>query len=190
MNRKFSIVCYLAGEKLDRVRNLQEEVSKLTGSRASLDSWIPHVTVGDGIWVSEPELKILEKELFELTNQQEKFLVNIGGFGGLTNRKGGEGEVTTPYVLWIDVDVNENLKKLVDNIYSQVSSKYKLWYSMPKPYTPHVTVAFRDLSKEGYYKGLQFLEDKKFSDEIEVSHIALVEKLPDKDVEYKRFYFK
>ena len=110
-------------------------------------------------------------------------------FGGKTDRVGGKGEVTTPYVLWVDVEITTNLESLVEKVKEKITSKYDLWYQMPQPYTPHVTIAFRDLTKEGYKKGKKYLEEISFKKFVQVSNIALVEKLPESDIEYKRFQF-
>ncbi len=61
---------------------------------------------------------------------------------------------------------------------------------MPEPYAPHVAVAFRDLSKEGYEKGFAYLQQSDYQDTITLSHVALVERTPRGDVEYKRFVFE
>jgi 2'-5' RNA ligase len=189
MQKKYSIVTYLNDESSKKVREIQQKLFELTGSRACLDEWEPHTTVGSGIWVTEEELAEVEKTFTQLAKETKPFSVTVSGFGGLTDRKGGEGEATTPYVLWIDIVVGDELKNLAGMIEEEVTSKYKLWYKMPVPYTPHVTVAFRDLNKEGYEKGREYLKELNFEDEIIISHIALVEKLPGKDVEYKRFDF-
>ncbi|MCA9360396.1 2'-5' RNA ligase family protein [Candidatus Nomurabacteria bacterium] len=187
--KKYSIVTYLEGQAKQAVRNIQQELFEITGSRECLDTWSPHLTVGNGIEVSEEQMSDLEKVIAKFTESQAGFNVELSGFGGLDNRVGGKGEVTTPFVLWVGVVVNEQLRKLVQEIEQTITSQCELWYKMPLPYTPHVTVAFRDLSKEGYQSGLTYLNDKNFSGTVSVSHIALVEKLPDTDIEYKRFEF-
>ena len=188
--RKYSLVCYLEGESKDKVRKLQHALFELTGSRACIDCWEPHITVGDGIWVTSDEIKEAEALFQGLVDVEKSFQVNLDGFGGRTDRPSGIGEVTTPYVLWIEVVVNDDLKQLVQKIKEAVTSKYDLWWSMPQPYTPHVTLAFRDLTEEGHRAGKEYLEKQGFDEKIVVSHVALVENLPDKDIGYKRFYFK
>ncbi len=188
--KKYSIVCYLEGESKQKIRDIQNDLLAMTGSRACLDSWEPHLTVGDGVEVSESELENLESILGLFVKDQEGFDVDLKGFGGKTNRVGGKDEITTPYVLWVDVVVGEKLQSFVDLLQGEITSYFNLWYKMPEPYTPHVTVAFRDLNQEGYEKGEKYLQEGNFEDTIKIYHIALVEKLSDKDVEYKRFYFK
>ena len=187
--RHFSIVCYLIGEQYKEVQNLQEKIMNVTGSRACLDFWEPHLTLGDGIELTNLDIRDVEESINNITQNQKKFDVEISGFGGLSNRQGGIGEITTPYVLWINVAVSNELQGLVNSIKESITKKYPLWYKMSKPYTPHITVAFRDLTKEGYEKGIQFLQTQSFLESVAISNIALVEKLADKDIEYKRFNF-
>ena len=188
--KNYSIVVFLEDEPLEEVRELQKKVFELTGSRECLDAWKPHFTVGDGISVTDEELNEVEEILRNFTSTQSLFKVSLAGFGGLTDRKGGVGEKTTPYVLWIDAVMNETLEAFVEKIRKLITSKYQLWYEMPRPYTPHVTIAFRDLSKEGYEKGKMYLQELDFEKTVITSHIALVEKLSNTDKEYKRFYFR
>jgi 2'-5' RNA ligase len=185
--KKYSLVCYIEGEVMDRIVEIQTKLFELTGSRACLDSWVPHITLGSGVCVSPEELDRVEKDLESLTSMQEVFEVSLNNFGGSDGRVGGEGEATTPYVLWVDVSVNEPLLGLVESVKEKITPKYDLWWELPEPYQPHVTVAFRDLTKEGYLMGKEYLENKSFSEPIQVSHLSLVEHLPNKDVEYKRF---
>lgn len=188
--KKYSIVVFLDNESAENIRGLQEKLYKLTGSRECLDAWKPHFTIGDGVSVTDEELMDVEDVLKNFVDKQTSFDVLLEGYGGLTDRIGGKGEITTPYVLWVEVVPNEKLSTLVSNVKKLITSKFNLWYEMPKPYIPHVTVAFRDLTKEGYVEGEKYLRNLTIKEMVKATHIALVEKLPDTDKEYKRFYFK
>lgn len=186
--RKFSIVYYLENEIKDKVRNLQQDISDLTGAKASLVEWEPHITVGDAPEVSEEELQKLETELEYFSKNYNPYPVTLDGYGGFAGRIGGIGEKTTPCVLWIDVIPNEALVNMVANL-KNVTNQYSKWWRMSIPYNPHATLAFRDLDQKGYEKGNDFLQGKSFVEKVIINHIALVEHLHDKDLEYKRFYF-
>ncbi len=189
MKKQYSVVTYLEGEAKAEVRALQEKLAEVTGSRECLDSWQPHLTVGDGPTVTDAELSELEAAMRTLTETETPFSVTLAEFGEKTDRKGGAGEITTPYVLHIKVQVNPALERLVARIEREITSQYELWYHMPQPYAPHVTLAFRDLTEEGFYTGRKFLANMSFAQDIEINHVALVEKRPDADVEHGRFYF-
>jgi 2'-5' RNA ligase len=185
----YSLVTYLDDAATQYIRSIQQKLAEVTGSRASLEEWEPHVTIGDGITISKNELPDVEQKLAALAASEQKFSVAIRDFTTRDNRQPGLGEVTTPYVLLSTVDTNEQLVRLEKVLREQVTSQFKLWWQMRRPYLPHVTLAFRDLQREGYESGIRYLESVEIGCTVWLTHIALVEKRLDKDVEYKRFNF-
>lgn len=187
----YQIVCYLEGEHYERVRMIQEKLFELTGSHKCLDSWSPHLTIGSGILVPLEQKSTMENAFEKLTANQKPFTIHLKGFEGISNWKGAKEGVLTPYVLWINVAMNDDLMNLFKQVASTITDQYETWWSRitESDYSPHVTVAYGDLSAEGYAAGMNYLKTLNFEDAITISHIALVEYTPDKDTEYKRFYF-
>ena len=180
-----SIVSYLDEPTTNAVRKIQHDLSELTGSTASIVSWSPHITLADGITL-EPNEIAGALQRFELTARQVKcFDVEVSGFGGINDWSPGHGDTATPYVLFLNVVVNESLLRAVGLLRKTIID-YPKWYSMPDPYLPHVTVAFRDLSREGYEFGTDYLSRINLQMTSRIDHIALVEKLPKIDTEFKR----
>lgn len=192
-NINFSIVTYLVGEDFKVVRDVQKEISEITGSKKCLVDWLPHITIGDGIIVSGDNLKKVEKQLEVFANEQKSIKAKIKGFGGVDNWKGAvEGKVT-PYVIWFDVEVSKDLLDLFNRLKETITSEAETWLPRTTNYVPHVTIAFSDLNKEGYEKGLAYLKNKSLEREFEISHASLVECYSEGNmtsVEYKKFYFK
>ncbi len=180
-----SIVSYLDQAATSQVRELQKTMSEITGSQASLDSWLPHVTLGDGVDVTDLELNEFIAEIQEVANATPSFTINVSGFSSLDSRPIGVGEISTSYAIFIDIVVCRELFDLVAKI-DEVTTAGSIWYHMPRPYLPHITIAFRDLSETGYRSGLDYLSDKKIQLSSRIDHIALVQKLPDTDTEYAR----
>ena len=189
-SKKYSIVCYLEGLQHDKVREIQKKLFEITGSRKCLDAWVPHITIGSGIVVSKEKQNETDKAFQKIADKQLIFSIKLSGFGGTSEWKGARPGITTPYVLWINPVMSEQLMRLFKIVANEITSKYETFYPRIMEYIPHVTVAYGDLTKEGYEKGKEYIKTLDFKDEINVSHIALVENFPDKDVEYKRFYFK
>lgn len=183
---QLSIVSYLDLKSSIEVRNLQQKLSKITGSKASLMSWEPHITVGDGIEVDADSLERFKNGIRGIVDRTTSFGLQLRDIATIDNRKGGIGEVTTPYVIYLDVKVNDDLLKLVDEV-GKATDGFEKWYYMPQPFTPHCTLAFRDLSKEGFELGIEFFKDQSIELMATIDHIALVEKLPDLDRELVRF---
>ncbi len=188
MPRSYSIVLYLEGEARDAVREIQRELTKRTGSRKCIDSWMPHLTTGSGVVVDDSRQADIDAQLEQLAKTLKSFPLTIEGFNGTTTWSGARAGITTANVLWIDVVVNEKLKDLFLAI-KRITDQYPVFYPRIENYVPHVTVAYGDLTREGYAIGEAYVQSLSFSRTIPVNHITLVENFPDKDVEYKRFWF-
>lgn len=185
---RLSIVSYLDSASSDEVSKLQRRLSEITGSKASLELWMPHVTVGDGIEVNDEELLQLQAELKNIVAKFVPFTVDLRDILKLDSRRGGEGEITTPYGLYLDVNANDNLLNLVASV-ATASRNLNKWYIMPQPYHPHCTLAFKDLSKEGFERGIAFLDKQSLKLTATLDHVALVEMLPNAARELARFNF-
>jgi len=180
-----SIVSYMDESATWHIRELQQTLSDLTGSKASLLSWEPHLTVGDGVTVDDDQFQKLVNEVKTSAVALPAFSLQLSGFSSIDNRPIGKNEVSTPYVLYIDVIVSQQLLDVVSAV-EKITRSGEKWYHMPSPYLPHVTLAFRDLTAEGYQKGLAYLDGRSVDITTTIDHIALVEKLPDIDVERTR----
>lgn len=190
--KKFSIVSYLSGEEYKKVRQLQKEISQITGSKKCLEDWLPHITIGEGVVVSDNEVEKLERELSTVSNGQSLLHVSAKGFGGLENWKDVISDKITPYVIWIGVEMNQKLLNLFNDLKSKITSHYDVWLPIKSDHIPHITLAFADLTREGYEKGIDYLSGKEFKLSFDISHLALVECYGEGDmtsVEYKKFYF-
>lgn len=182
---KLSIVSYLNPQASERIRKIQHGLSEVTGSKASLLSWEPHVTLADGVEVEGPQTEQLLKDLKEVATLHSTFNLNLLGYGILNDRPIGKEEISTPYALFAKVSLNNHLLSLSADL-TKIANRYTTWYNMPLPYQPHVTLAFRDLSRQGLNKGIAYLDRQQISLAATIDHIALVEKLENKDLEYLR----
>jgi 2'-5' RNA ligase len=182
---QLSIVSYLDPEASAKIRKLQREVSEVTGSQASLSSWQPHITLGDGVEVTNLELDEFKDEIQEAAQSTTPFSINITGFRSLSSRPIGVGEVSTPYAIFINAVASQELLELVSRIENATIGR-SIWYQMPQPFLPHVTLAFRDLTEAGYNNGLEYLSDKNIVLSSVIDHVALVQKYPDSDIELIR----
>lgn len=185
---QLSIVSYFDAESTKTIRALQQQMYELTGSIASLQAWEPHVTIGDGIEIDENDVPQIINAIHAKVVNIPSFIIKASGFGALSNRPIGINEVSTPYVIWLNVLANQDLLGLNKAI-EETTDQYKKWYEMPKPYTPHVTIAFRDLDEKGYVKGLELVKKQKIQINMLIDHVSLVEKCEDIDREIARVRF-
>ena len=189
--KNYSLVSYLTGEEYKKVRDLQKKLSEITGSQKCLVDWLPHITVGDGIIISDNDMQAVEKISQAFATSQKRVSANIKGFSGTENWKGALDGKITPYVIWLEVEVNDELLKLFNNLRDVLTSQYDAWLPRTVNYTPHITIAFADLTQEGYRKGMDYLATQKFETSFAISHVALVESYGEgsmTSVEYKKFY--
>lgn len=170
------------------VRKIQAELSDVTGSMASLESWEPHVTIGDGVELKEGELEKFLHEIESLATRTTSFRLELRDIATMDNWVGGDGEKFTPYVIYLDVKLNEEFINVVKQV-SNISTDLHKWYLMPKPYLPHCTLAFRDLTEDGLRRGVEYLKQQSPALTTSINHIALVEMLPERDRELVRFNF-
>ena len=115
-NKNFSIISYLTGESHKIVRGIQKEISQITGSKKCLVDWLPHITIGDGITVSEERLSEIDYKLKNFADKQNVFKVKTKSFDGVDDWKGAVEGIITPYVIQLDVEKSEELLNLFNNL--------------------------------------------------------------------------
>jgi len=97
--------------------------------------------------------------------------------------------VTRPHVIYLDVLKNKRLGRLAEKV-KKITDKYQICYQQPWPYKPHITIAFSDLTKDGFQEAKRYLKDKKFFAKTKIDHVAISkEDKEGKFKECKRFSF-
>ncbi|MBI4116140.1 2'-5' RNA ligase family protein [Candidatus Pacearchaeota archaeon] len=187
---KFPIVIYLDKNLTKKIRGIQKRLSKITGSRACLDMETPHITIGSGIKINKKDFELVSMEINSVVKNFKQFKIKIKNYKFMDDWIGGKTPGYTSYVIYLDVVVNENLQKLAEELMDKVTSKHERYYDQPWPYNPHLTVAFKDLDKNGFLKAKEILENEKFEAEMIVDNAAIsTEGKNGKWAEYKRFKF-
>lgn len=171
---KFCIVVNIKQPLMAKVCQVQRNLSSRTGSKTCVQSWKPHLTVGSGIMVGNDQLADLQSQFQSALSKKSSFSVKVSGYGFMAGWKGSIFG-RSPYVVYLRVQDDPTLEALVKAI-ERVTHHYFLFYQQPQPYTPHVTLAFGDLTKEGFLNSMIFLKDKKFAGTILVDHVSLLRK--------------
>lgn len=185
--RNFSVVSYFDPEFTGRVRTLQERIAEETGARASLDIWDPHITIGSGISIPDGDISHAKELLDRAVACTKPFPLRISNFGFMDDWVGGQRPGISPYVVYLGVEIPEALRMLVESVRTQLTDHYEHWYEQPWPYTPHVTLAYRDLSEEGFLQTKKRLASESFSAEPIIDHVSLVDEIPD---EFRTEYYR
>lgn len=142
---------------------LKTEIRDRFDSKAALRS-PPHITLHMPFqWKEEKESQLLDS-LNELSILHQPFRLAIEGFGAFH-----------PRVIYVQVEESESLKSLQKEINRNAS---KFWRIYPKPnsrpFTPHMTIAFRDLKKPKFFEAWKEFETRKYSAEFMVSDLCLL----------------
>jgi 2'-5' RNA ligase len=183
---RYPLISYLDTDLTAKVRALQHKLRDLTGSQASLRDWDPHLTVGSEIWLDDQDLDAYAEELAHAANDIKPFKVQIYDFGFIDNWSGGKLPGNTPYGVYLHVEVTAELRQLIEAL-APVTAKHRVYYQLPRPYLLHVTLAFRDLNKEGYQLAKETLAGQTFSEDTLVDSFSIAKMNPSgRNVEARR----
>lgn len=174
MQHRFSVIAYFDEETTTEIRHIQSLLLAETGSHGSLTSWLPHVTVGSGLVVEEEQLAEFYKTIETYTRTIPEFTIHTQDFGYMDDWSGAKFGYT-PYVVYIKPDELGTLPE-VAGFFEGLKSVYPAWYNQPWPYQPHITVAFKDLSKVGFASAQKFLTGKTYEKSIHIDSVSLAEK--------------
>ena len=156
-------IAVVPAEKIKhQVTSLKNAFSEQYHSKHALNS-PPHITLTPPFSLNRELERRLSIELCGLNRGKEPFNVSLDGFG-----------VFPPHVIYLNIIKNEILdlyqKKLSDHLYNQM----KIGKISKKPFTPHMTIAFRDLKPPMFYKAWEKYEYEKFQGSFEVNSIFLL----------------
>ena len=112
----FPIVTYINQKLTQKVRSIQQELYDLTGSKACLELWEPHITVGSGINVEEEELSTLFNDVSRVVKAAKPFRIHIENFNFMDNWSGSKMKDFSPYVIYLDVITSPQLQQLVETL--------------------------------------------------------------------------
>lgn len=173
MSKKlYPIITYFDRDFENEVRKLQNELFEISGARASLDEWRPHVTVGKALWIEDDELKKFIQQLNDFIQTQPVFEMEFDGFGYMDDWAGAEAFNCDPYVVYVDVVVGDDLRKYVEKL-AKILDRYKHKYVIHKD-NFHMTLAFKDLNQESFKKVKEYLRDKTFKKKVKVNSLSVV----------------
>lgn len=101
----------------------------------------PHITLQPPFRWADDHLSCLEISLREFANQQQPLLVTLDGFNAFA-----------PRVIYIDVVRSQELLTLQADLMTHMETNLGIVNKVGKkrPFAPHMTVAFRDLTRQNF----------------------------------------
>ncbi|MEQ9424476.1 MAG: 2'-5' RNA ligase family protein [Cyclobacteriaceae bacterium] len=147
------------------ITELKQHFADKYGSIAALKS-PPHVTLLMPFKKSVKHEDALHQALQNMANGISPFELKLSGFGHFGQR-----------VIFINVESNETFINLHSDVHSVARSELKIFDKagkVPRPFHPHCTVAFRDLSRSNFDKAWSEFSDRSFEALTEISFLSLL----------------
>ncbi len=123
----------------------------------------PHITVFPPFRWSEAEEDKIEESVEDLAANNNSFYIQLENFGNFA-----------PKVIYINVNENDELKKLHLNTISKMYTSFELENKSPHQFTPHITVAFRDLKRTFFLKAWSHFANTKYERAFSADKLALL----------------
>jgi 2'-5' RNA ligase len=172
----YAIVSYLDADISARIYELQQKVSDITGSRTCVDYNKPHITVGSEVFVDPDEHADLVTRLEKVARGTSPCSISVSGFGFMDNWSGGALPGHTKFAVYLKVVDCWCLEHLANRIKEEVTVHYPKYYEVSFPYKPRVTLAYKDLTCEGFEKAKEYLTQGVFVADTVMHDIAIAHK--------------
>lgn len=123
----------------------------------------PHITLIPPFKLEEYQVKLLSEFLQDFTSGATSFTISIKNFGCFT-----------PRVIYLRPLINENLNALYMKIRQEFYAKFPVNTPSPRPFHPHLTIAFRDLKPDVFEKAWAEYRSKSLEEDFSVDRIHLL----------------
>jgi 2'-5' RNA ligase len=179
-DHSFYFTAFLFSEALQQnVEAIKNPLSEITGSKHSLGI-VPHVTLISPVQWSVEEINRKKALLAEALVRMQPFSIRLDGFSSFRRD-----------VLFIRTIVPQEIIEWQRELEHLIRSHFPDKFHHPqREWHPHVTLAFKDLSPEGFDRGMQWLKDRQFVVEETLNGITeLIHKgswKPDQDFSFEK----
>ena len=146
------------------VTDIKQHIAQVYNSKAALKS-PPHITLQPPFEWELEDLPELEAKLGEFSQTQTPIPIILDGFAAFK-----------PRVIYINVLKNAELLTIHKRLtkYLETSLNIVQQVSKNRPFSPHLTVGFRDLTKPNCYQAWSEFEHRQLRFEFSISHLTLL----------------
>jgi len=143
---------------------IKNDFAETYNSRAALKS-PPHITLVPPFHYELEREEELKSQLIEFCDNQRSFPLELNGY-----------QAFIPRVIYINIQQSDKLFELFNHITKHFESRLGLVSKRRKgrQFSPHMTVAFSDLTKEMFYKAWRVYKSKDLHFRFEVSNVSLL----------------
>lgn len=162
--RRYFIALLPPQDIQDRVTAIKQHFADNYDSCAALKS-PPHITLQPPFEWENQQIQVLNKYLQEFAQQQDSISITLSGFAAFVPRVIYVNVMKSPELIKLHADLivyTENHLNIVDR-----SSKQRA-------YSPHVTVAFRDLTRQNFRAAWPDFQGRSIFFEFLVTHLTLL----------------
>lgn len=147
----------------EQIQHLKLEVAQKFKSSHSLNA-PPHVTLISPFRVSDEQISGLHSILEVYSQGHHPFQVQLKDFANFP-----------PRVVFIDVKITDALRQFQQKLEDMIRSEDTFGYNYrERPYHPHVTLAFKDLTKDNFYRAWDEFKDREFEKNFLADQICLL----------------
>lgn len=164
MSQDLYFIAFIPKEPLrEQIQQLKLEVAEKFKSSHSLNA-PPHITLVSPFRVNKEQVSGLQSILEVYAQGHQPFQVYLKDFATFP-----------PRVIFIDVIRSENLQQFQHKLEEMIRAEDEYGYNYhERPYHPHITLAFKDLSKENFYKAWDEFKDRDMEADFEADRLYLL----------------
>ncbi|MEH2086517.1 2'-5' RNA ligase family protein [Nostoc sp.] len=125
----------------------------------------PHITLQPPFEWADDNLPLLEASLKEFASEQQQVAITLKGFNAFA-----------PRVIYINVVRSQELLTLQADLMAYTESNLQIVdkVSKSRPFAPHLTVAFRDLTKQNFKAAWPEFENRQLHFEFTADKLTLL----------------
>ncbi|MHC0065294.1 2'-5' RNA ligase family protein [Nostoc sp. UIC 10890] len=148
----------------DYANQIKQDFADRYSSSGALKS-PPHITLQPPFEWADANLPLLEASLKEFAREQQPLVITLRGF-----------DAFVPRVIYINVVRSQELLTLQTNLMAYTESNLGIvdQVSKTRPFTPHITVAFRDLTKQNFKAAWPEFEKRQLHFEFTADKLTLL----------------
>lgn len=162
--RLFFIALLPPQEIQDSVTEIKQYFADRYASRHALKS-PPHITLQPPFEWFREDLPKLEEFLAEFSRRRPSFSVTLSGFSAFP-----------PRVIYVNVLKTAELLAIQKDLMQQLEANFTIVdpASKGRPFSPHMTVAFRDLTKQNFKAAWSEFESRSLSFDFTATQLTLL----------------
>jgi 2'-5' RNA ligase len=164
MHQDLYFIALIPPEPLrDQIQNLKLEMAEKFKSSHSLNA-PPHITLISPFRVGKVKLSNLQSLLEVYAQGHQPIQIHLKDFATFP-----------PRVIFIDVNISEALSQFQQKLEQVIRAEDAFGYNYQKrPFHPHITLAFKDLSKENFYNAWDEFKDRDWDENFIADRLYLL----------------